>query len=380
MIVYPILLAFLAYWYITNFGFGLYEALLIVSSYYVINITIGVALHRCWAHGAFSLNKIVEFVFICLATSAFQGPILKWSSDHTKHHAYTDTPKDPHSPLRFGGGIKGFLWSHIGWMLVKSPIDIDRVTLKRLSRNKLIMLQFKYYWQAAVLLNTVLPFAIGFACTGSYIGGVAGFIFLGIGRALQQHATFCVNSVVHFFGNRAYEKGGTAGDIAWLAPFLLGENWHSFHHAFPSDYRNGAKWYHLDVHKWIIWTLGQLGLAKDIKSTSEIRIIAQRKSFLSDSFKNFATKWSDLQKLYHQESKAALSEVCKTTQEIRSCTSLALKRYNNTLSDLSLRIKHLVDSQELSNSLIREFASLVAKFEYNVKRLEKEISSSLNFV
>ncbi len=376
LLIYPLILGVLAYWYIAKFGFGTYELLLTVISYYAINITIGVALHRCWAHGAFTMNKVVEFIFILLSSFALQGPILKWVSDHTRHHSYTDGEKDPHSPLKFGGGLKGFFWSHIGWMLVKSPLDIDKFAIKKFSRNQLVMLQFKYYWQVVLFSNSVIPFAIGFFCTGSYVGGLAGFIFLGIGRAAQQHATFCINSVTHYFGSKDYDKNSTAGDIPWMAPFLLGENWHNFHHAFPSDYRNGPKWYQFDVHKWIIWMLAKLNLAYDLKFTSDIRIIAQRKSALSQAFKNISERWSSLQKKCQIEGKSALSSVTRTTEDMRVYTASAFKAYNNTISDLSYRISALINSDDLSKKLVSECADLVSKFENNVKKLEKDIFSS----
>ncbi len=49
-----------------------------------------------------------------------------------------------------------------------------------------------------------------------------------------------------------------------LALLTSGEGWHSFHHAFPHDYRNGHKVYHWDPSKWFIYTLSQLGLVWDL--------------------------------------------------------------------------------------------------------------------
>ena len=51
---------------------------------------------------------------------------------HRMHHVYSDTEKDPHSPLKFQNGILGFLWSHIGWMLLteRSTKNISKVTIE----------------------------------------------------------------------------------------------------------------------------------------------------------------------------------------------------------------------------------------------------------
>ncbi len=107
-------------------------------------------------------------------------------------------------------------------------------------------------------------------------GAITGLVFVSIGRALQQHATFCVNSLCHMpiFGHSSYTHA-TSRDIWWFAPFVLGENYHNFHHAFPRDYRNGWRWHHLDVHKWIIYGLSKLGLVYDLERTSETRIAAK---------------------------------------------------------------------------------------------------------
>ena len=43
-------------------------------------------------------------------TAAQKGP-LWWASHHRNHHRYSDTELDLHSPL------KGFWWSHVGWIL-----------------------------------------------------------------------------------------------------------------------------------------------------------------------------------------------------------------------------------------------------------------------
>jgi stearoyl-CoA desaturase (delta-9 desaturase) len=46
---------------------------------------------------------------------------------------------------------------------------------------------------------------------------------------------------------------------------MLGEGYHNFHHEFPIDYRNGPQWYDMDLTKWMIWTLSQLGLASKLR-------------------------------------------------------------------------------------------------------------------
>jgi stearoyl-CoA desaturase (delta-9 desaturase) len=276
LILYPILLIALAYNYVQDRSIGAFEIGLFICGYYGSNIAVGVGLHRLWAHNAFKTNRVVEFILALLTAGTLQGPGLAWVSDHYKHHTYTDKDKDPHSPQKFQNRFLGFLWAHIGWMLVSDTRYkfIDKVTIVKLGKNKILTWQLKNYWFLAITMNTIVPALLGLAIRGTIEAAFASFLFIGLGRALQQQATFCVNSLCHYIGTKEYYKG-TAGDIWWMAIFLLGENWHNFHHAFPSDYRNGAKWYHFDVHKWIIYLMNKVGLAWDLERTTSVRVQAK---------------------------------------------------------------------------------------------------------
>ena len=289
LIVYPLIICFLGFLYWNKFSISTFEIVCVIASFYTFCISVGVGIHRLWAHGSYKANKFVEFLLAIVSAGTLQGPILAWVSDHDNHHSYTDIlGKDPHTPLKYclleenkneystKGKLKGFFWSHMGWMLdgERTKKRIEKSALKRLGKNKIVMWQFRNYWKIAVLVNTLLPFCIGYVIGGNLQYGVAGFVFIGIGRAIQQQATFCINSLVHFFGSKKYVNG-TAGDIPLLFFMFLGENWHNFHHAFPRDYRNGHKWYHLDAHKWIIALMEKLGLASNLVRTPKERIMAK---------------------------------------------------------------------------------------------------------
>jgi stearoyl-CoA desaturase (delta-9 desaturase) len=277
LIIYPFILLYLAIEYFSEHSIGLFEIGLLIAGYYGSNIAVGVGLHRLWSHNAFKTNSFVEFILAVMSAATLQGPVLSWASNHYKHHTYTDKDQDPHTPLKFDNKILGFLWSHIGWMILGGSYkSIDRITMVKHGRNKILKWQLKYYWEIAIFMNSLFPMLIGYLIGGTLVSAYAGFLFIGVGRALQQHATFCVNSLCHFIGSKKYYKG-TAGDIWWMAVFLLGENWHNFHHAFPSDYRNGAKWYHFDVHKWIIYLMSKIGLAWHLERTDKVRIEAKMK-------------------------------------------------------------------------------------------------------
>ena len=42
----------------------------------------------------------------------------------------------------------------------------------------------------------------------------------------------------------------------------FGEGYHSYHHRFPFDYRNGVHWWQYDPSKWLIWSISRLHLVQ----------------------------------------------------------------------------------------------------------------------
>ncbi|HJD56934.1 MULTISPECIES: fatty acid desaturase [unclassified Candidatus Tisiphia] len=363
LIIYPIILSCLVIKYYASYKIGLFEISLFIAGYYGSNIAVGVGLHRLWSHHAFKTNKVVEFILVMMSAATFQGPVLSWASNHYKHHTYTDKDQDPHSPLKFENRILGFLWSHIGWMIIDGSYkSIDRVTMVKLGKNKLLRWQLKHYWQISLFMNTIVPALIGYLIGGTIISAYVGFLFIGMGRALQQHATFCVNSLCHFVGSKKYYKG-TAGDIWWMALFLLGENWHNFHHAFPSDYRNGAKWYHFDVHKWIIYVMSKLGLAWNLEVTPEVRIQA---------------KVNETSKYLIEGRKQQLSLLQDKINQLGERIYVKLNELENSSISIKVQLqKSFIEIQESLKKLAEQLHSSIQLTEESSERLLKIASKKI---
>jgi stearoyl-CoA desaturase (Delta-9 desaturase) len=320
LVIYPLFIIGLALFYGYTYGLGLKELGFFLMAYYGATLSVGLGLHRLWAHGTYKTNKYVEFVLALFAAGTLQGPALVWSSDHHNHHAYTDKEKDPHTPLKFSNRIKGFFWSHMGWMLYSTNLKhLERVTLTKLGHNKILRWQMKYYWYLAVFMNLILPAAIGYLIGFDLQTTFAAYVFIGLGRALQQQMTFCVNSVCHFFGSKKYANV-TSGDIGWMFIFLLGENWHNFHHAFGRDYRNGVKWYQFDVHKWLICAMEKVGLAYDLVRTPEVRIqakIEETKRSMQETAKTRMSLIEEMASALAQAAKERLESAEASAEELR---------------------------------------------------------------
>jgi stearoyl-CoA desaturase (delta-9 desaturase) len=224
--------------------------------------------HRLFAHRAYVAHPLIRAFYLFFGAAAVQNSALKWSSDHRRHHAKTDTERDPYNIRR------GFLWAHVGWVLSKEP-EGGRPRTADLVADPLVRLQDRYFLALAVLAGAVLPFCLGLLW-GDPWGAllVAGFLRL----VVQWHATFFVNSLAHCVGSQPYGTRTTARDSFLVALATLGEGYHNFHHTFPTDYRNGVRWYHFDPTKWIVWTLSRVGLTGKLKRIPAARLAQARAS------------------------------------------------------------------------------------------------------
>ena len=108
-----------------------------------------------------------------------------------------------------------------------------------------------------------IPTLIG-AAFGDPIAGLLWGGFLRI--VVIHHTTFFVNSLAHTLGKPLFNAEVSARDNWFVAMLTLGEGYHSFHHRFPTDFRNGIRWYQWDPSKWLIRTLQGVGLASDLRT------------------------------------------------------------------------------------------------------------------
>jgi len=378
LIIYPILIICGCVIYQSIFTITKTEIILAITSYYICNISIGVGLHRLWSHGAFKTTKWIEFILMVISSGSLQGPVLAWVSDHKLHHAFSDTDKDPHTPIKYPNNkIKGFLWAHLGWMIFgeSSAKNIDRATLVTLGKNKMLLWQLKHYWSFATFMNVIPPILLGLLFIDfSLHGALGGYLAVGLGRAVQQQMTFCVNSVMHTLGSRKY-AADSSGDVWWLTFLLLGENWHNFHHAFGRDYRNGHKWYHFDIHKLIIDVLHFYGWAWDLVITPNERIVAKKQEVQSIIQSNSLEL---LEKIEH----SAQTLTIKTKNYVNDLAHFANNKIQKTAIKLNYsalqllqQVKTIIQTSEKRKSrIVRSYTKKLETLQKHIKMFELNLA------
>ena len=220
--------------------------------YMLTGIGITAGYHRYYAHRTYDCAGFLKAYYLLFGAAAAQNSVLNWSSDHRYHHRFVDTDADPYNVKRGG------LWAHVGWIFYKNT-ENDEVRYKNvpdLLKDRWILWQHRWYIAILAVVSFGLPAAVGLL-EGRPWGGLlwGGFIRV----VLVHHTTFFINSLAHLYGSQTYSLDNTARDSWWLGPLSFGEGYHSFHHKFQFDYRNGVRWYHFDIAKWMIHAFSKFG-------------------------------------------------------------------------------------------------------------------------
>jgi stearoyl-CoA desaturase (Delta-9 desaturase) len=232
-------------------------------TYTACGLAITAGYHRLFAHRSYRTVPPVRWCLLVLGAAAFQNSALSWSADHRAHHADTDGDSDPHAITR------GVWFAHVGWLFRRREASAEVRRLGDLWAVRSIRLQHRWYPVVAIGVGLVLPTVIA-TRWGDPVGGllVVGFLR----GALQLQATFCVNSMAHRVGTRPFDARSSARDSILTALVTFGEGYHNFHHRFPYDYRNGARRWHYDPSKWLIWLLARVRLATRLRTASPATI------------------------------------------------------------------------------------------------------------
>jgi len=252
--------------YTWRVGFEWWMPTLFLLLYAATGVSITAGYHRYFSHKTYECHPILQAFFAFFGAFAAQDSILWWSAGHRNHHKHVDTDWDPYNIKR------GFWWAHIFWLFYKSPKS-GYTNVPDLEKNPIVMWQRKYTKLILIVGGFGIPTAVG-AMFGHPLGGLlwGGFLRL----VVLHQTTFFVNSLAHMVGARSYSAELSARDNWMVALVTFGEGYHSFHHRFPADFRNGIHWYQWDPSKWLLLGLKAVGLTSDLRTIAPPLIEAAR--------------------------------------------------------------------------------------------------------
>jgi stearoyl-CoA desaturase (delta-9 desaturase) len=213
---------------------------LVALSIYFFRVTIGatVTLHRLLSHRSFKAPKWFEYTGSLIGTLGGGISTIGWVAIHREHHRYSDTSKDPHSPL------------YINPMKIQFRTEIITPSVKYvpdLLRSKFHTTLHQYHWAFTLvfflIILTVDPRALVFA----YF----------VPNLIYWHSGGLINTVNHTLGYCNHEtKDHSVNNLltGWL---VAGEGWHNNHHNAPASPKFGEKWWEFDLGWQVIKLIKQ---------------------------------------------------------------------------------------------------------------------------
>ncbi len=233
---------------------------LTLVTYYVRMFGITAGLHRYFSHRAYKTSRVFQFLLALLGTTAVQKGPLWWAAHHRHHHKHSDQEDDIHSPT-----LRGFWWSHAGWILAKKYDETRYAQIKDFTRFPEIVWLNRFH---------LVP-AIGYFVALFAIGGLPWLVWGGfISTTLLWHGTFTINSLSHVFGKRRYVTTDTSRNNWLLALITCGEGWHNNHHYHQNTANQGWFWWEVDFSFYALKVLSWLGLVSDLRLPSDATKLA----------------------------------------------------------------------------------------------------------
>ncbi|MBZ0271630.1 acyl-CoA desaturase [bacterium] len=231
-------------------GVSWFDVALCVALYYIRMFFVTAGYHRYFSHRGYKMGRVMQFLMAFGATTCGQKGVLWWAANHRHHHRFSDTDEDIHSPL------KGFWWSHVGWILCDKYKDVMNEYIKDFAKFPELRWLQKY---------NLVPVALLGAFVLLVFGPSAFFIGFALSTVLLYHGTFTVNSLAHVFGRRRYATTDTSRNSFLISLLTLGEGWHNNHHYYAASARQGFFWWEIDVSYYVLKVLSWFGLVWDLR-------------------------------------------------------------------------------------------------------------------
>jgi fatty-acid desaturase len=200
-----------------------------------------IGFHRLFAHRQFETHKSVEYTLAILGTLSTYGPLTFWCASHQAHHSYTDTEKDPTTPLR------GFWHSALTWNLKKACLKEVKIMSHHKPLYKDPVLSFindRFFAinYAFLVLTLVLNWKV--ALGGWLLAALIERVRIGLFVNWLLHVDTPLSYRNHDINNSSHNL--------LLFPLTAGFSFHNDHHHNPREAREGKRWFELNIEAWLL--------------------------------------------------------------------------------------------------------------------------------
>jgi stearoyl-CoA desaturase (delta-9 desaturase) len=215
----------------------------------IANLVTTVYLHRTLAHRSMRMSPWLMFASRFLVWISTGIRPREWAAVHRRHHAFTDTEGDPHSPKVLGWKRVQLTNPALYRRAARDGVTVDRYA-RDIPADR---------WDRVLFDKSGLGLVVGLlvlvALLGPVWGTVAGLFHVVVYLALSG----AVNSIAHTFGRRPADNSAT--NVQWLAFITAGEGLHNNHHAAPTTARLSFRRGEFDPAWPVIRLLRRLGWA-----------------------------------------------------------------------------------------------------------------------
>lgn len=210
----------------------------------------GVAAHRYFAHGQFSVSHQVRWLLGMLSTLGGIGKITHWEIQHKLHHLMVDTPGDPHSPHH------GSAWHTIyGWTF-SHGLDNKEYMQHRFAKK----LAIKHARDPFYLFFDRYHYTIIYAfCAALALFDPVLVLMYALAYSIDFARLGLVNWFCHRGGYRNFDSNDRSTNNLLLGWLGMGFGWHNNHHAHPGQMILTHRWWEIDVEGYIAWLLSLTG-------------------------------------------------------------------------------------------------------------------------
>ena len=231
-------------------------ALIGLASVQLTIMAVTLYLHRSQAHSAVVFHPAVEHVFRFWLWFTTGMVTREWVAIHRKHHAFSDRPGDPHSPVTKG------IWRIFPFGVIEYVREAkNRETIERYGRGTPDDWVERHIYAAHPVSGVVL----GFLAACGFFGLVPGLV-IALAHVLwiPFWAAAVINGLGHYLGYRNY---GTTDNSRNTLPFFAlalwigGEELHNNHHAYATSAKFSHRWFEFDIGWGVITLLSWFGLA-----------------------------------------------------------------------------------------------------------------------
>jgi len=221
-----------------------------------ITITaMSLSFHRYHTHKGVVIHPWIDLpmqTWLWMMTSLSK---VDWVSVHIFHHAHSDQPKDPHSPLHKGLGHALFL-GVFDYTRAKSWPEVEKIK-KTIGQNKWELFLSQNSFTGPYLLTLIM-----LVLFGPVWGAVLSLInFL----VSPLFAIGGVNALAHWWGYRNHATSDNSRNLGFIFPLnfiICGELDHNNHHAHMRSCSFRHRWYEFDIGYFYLKILQKIKLAQ----------------------------------------------------------------------------------------------------------------------